>query len=314
MVLPWFLAIQFATDGEFVKGAVGKDLRDKLVTASEGHGGLPGYHLLHLATHFFPATLFLIPGVVSVVKRFRQPGAFRAVETGGLRVLIAWAVPTHGSCSSFCPPSSAITSCRPIRHWRSSAATALRMIEGLKLPVSRAISLLAFVLGALVIGMIASPLGEELGMAEAAGDFKTVSEEAVRAAWGYVDVPLWPLAIAALLVSGIVLASLGGVCRRPCCWLWATSLVLGWHVRIAFLPEQTWVQPTHAARAALADVCALPGQDDCLLAPPGAVAAIGYAEPSFVFETGTTVKISPYASTDLAPVEENAGIGLGGQS
>ncbi len=109
MVLPWFLAIQFATDGEFVKGAVGKDLRDKLVTASEGHGGLPGYHLLHLATHFFPATLFLIPGVVSVVKRFREPGSLsfgrnrrpaRAYRMGGadmapVRVSAHQAQPLH---------------------------------------------------------------------------------------------------------------------------------------------------------------------------------------------------------------------------
>ena len=68
MVLPWFLWIQLATDGDFFRGAVGKDLKDKVVGASEGHGGPPGYHLAHLLIHFFPATLFLIPGIALTIK------------------------------------------------------------------------------------------------------------------------------------------------------------------------------------------------------------------------------------------------------
>ncbi|MFT5932704.1 MAG: 4-amino-4-deoxy-L-arabinose transferase-like glycosyltransferase, partial [Hyphomonas sp.] len=35
LVLPWFLWIQAATNGEFIKGAVGKDLKDKFTGASE---------------------------------------------------------------------------------------------------------------------------------------------------------------------------------------------------------------------------------------------------------------------------------------
>ena len=48
MVLPWFLWIQAATDGQYIKGAVGKDLKDKFTGASEGHGGWPFYHLTHI--------------------------------------------------------------------------------------------------------------------------------------------------------------------------------------------------------------------------------------------------------------------------
>ena len=71
MVLPWFLWIQAATDGQYIKGAVGKDLKDKFTGASEGHGGWPFYHLTHIPAWFFPATLFIIPGFVAAWKTLK---------------------------------------------------------------------------------------------------------------------------------------------------------------------------------------------------------------------------------------------------
>lgn len=66
MVLPWFIWIQLATDGQYIQGAVGKDLKDKFAGASEGHAGWPLYHLTHIPAWFFPATLLLIPGVAAL--------------------------------------------------------------------------------------------------------------------------------------------------------------------------------------------------------------------------------------------------------
>ena len=75
MVLPWFLWIQAATDGQYIKGAVGKDLKDKFTGASEGHGGWPFYHLTHLPIWYFPASLFLVPGFVAAWKTLKPGGA-----------------------------------------------------------------------------------------------------------------------------------------------------------------------------------------------------------------------------------------------
>ncbi len=71
MFLPWLAAIQIATSGEFIQGAVGKDLKDKFAGASEGHAGWPLYHLSHIPAWFFPATLLFIPGAALAWKYLR---------------------------------------------------------------------------------------------------------------------------------------------------------------------------------------------------------------------------------------------------
>lgn len=71
MFLPWLIAIQFATDGTFLQGAVGKDLKDKFAGASEGHAGWPLYHISHIPVWFFPAVLLLVPGAVMAWKYLR---------------------------------------------------------------------------------------------------------------------------------------------------------------------------------------------------------------------------------------------------
>ncbi|MCA8900939.1 MAG: glycosyltransferase family 39 protein [Hyphomonas sp.] len=72
LVLPWFLWIQTATDGQFFRGAVGKDLKDKFAGASEGHGGWPLYHLTHLPAWFFPATMLFVPALVLAWRELRE--------------------------------------------------------------------------------------------------------------------------------------------------------------------------------------------------------------------------------------------------
>ncbi len=74
LVLPWFIWIQVATGGQYIEGAVGKDLKDKFVGASEGHGGWPLYHLSHFPIWFFPATLLAIPGGVIAWQGLRGAG------------------------------------------------------------------------------------------------------------------------------------------------------------------------------------------------------------------------------------------------
>lgn len=73
MVLPWFLWIQAATDGQYIEGAVGKDLKDKFTGASEGHAGWFLYHLSHIPAWFFPATLLFLAGLVASVRQVATP-------------------------------------------------------------------------------------------------------------------------------------------------------------------------------------------------------------------------------------------------
>jgi len=92
MVLPWLVGIQIATEGNFLREALGDDLGPKLVSSHERHGGPIGYHLLLLPLLFFPATLFLIPGAARLIGAVRGHEDDSAARSA--RFLLAWAIPT----------------------------------------------------------------------------------------------------------------------------------------------------------------------------------------------------------------------------
>ncbi|MEL6830459.1 MAG: glycosyltransferase family 39 protein, partial [Pseudomonadota bacterium] len=165
-----------------------------------------------------------------------------------------------------------------------------KMIDGQDMPISRYVSGALFVIGGGALLLVSSPLAVELVQLEAAGDFKTVEPDAVLAQWsGQSGFPLglWLVggaafgaATLAFLSRWIVTSLLLGV---------VASLVLGWHARIHFLPTQLWVQATETGRAALTELCGLPGED-CSgddLSAPERILAVGYAEPSYVMTLGT---------------------------
>ncbi|WP_300527131.1 glycosyltransferase family 39 protein [Maricaulis sp.] len=91
MVLPWLVAIQIATEGNFLREALGDDLGPKLVSSHERHGGPIGYHLMLMPLMFFPAILFILPGAGRLVSAIRGEDENLAKAA---RFLIAWAVPT----------------------------------------------------------------------------------------------------------------------------------------------------------------------------------------------------------------------------
>lgn len=82
VVLPWLLAIWFASHGAFYSQALGHDFGAKLAGGQETHGEPPGYYLLMTTATLWPATLFLIPAVAMAVLRRREPA---------IRFLVAWA-------------------------------------------------------------------------------------------------------------------------------------------------------------------------------------------------------------------------------
>ncbi len=85
LVLPWLLAIWFASHGEFYSQALGHDFGAKLAGGQESHGAPPGYYVLGTTIALWPATLFAIPAVAMAVLRRREPA---------IRFLLAWATAT----------------------------------------------------------------------------------------------------------------------------------------------------------------------------------------------------------------------------
>ncbi len=89
IVLPWLISVQIATEGAFLREALGDDLGPKMVSGDEGHWGPPGYHLLALPLTLFPAALFLPAGVAAARRALRTSGSGALAA----RVLIAFSLP-----------------------------------------------------------------------------------------------------------------------------------------------------------------------------------------------------------------------------
>lgn len=290
LVLPWLIWIQMATDGLYVQGAVGKDLKDKFVGASEGHGGPPGYHLLHIPAWFYPASLLLVPAIAATAKALRgETLTSLGHGTAGLRFLLAWGVPTW-IFFELLPTklSHYILPAYPAFGLLCGYA-AVQMMDGVRMPVARGIGMVTFALGAVALLAVSFPGVTSYLMAEAAGDFTTVSKAEVLQAWApYREFPLW-LWAAGFALAGLALIEMARRREGPAIALAVvSSIAIGWHVRSVMLPSQVWVQPTETARIALEDVCGVPEPDAaCDAPPPARVLALGYAEPSYVLTLGT---------------------------
>ncbi|MFG1179392.1 ArnT family glycosyltransferase [Xanthobacter versatilis] len=85
LVLPWFVAIYFITNGAFYQHAVGVDMLGKVAEGAEGHWGPPG-------TYFLAAWGTFWPSVVLVA--MAAPFAWRARREEKVRFLLCWLVPT----------------------------------------------------------------------------------------------------------------------------------------------------------------------------------------------------------------------------
>ena len=82
--VPWLVAIGLVTKGAYFTEAIGQDFLGKAMGAQESHWGPPGYYLATLLVGFWPGWLFLAPGIVYAIARRRE---------GAVRFLLAWLVP-----------------------------------------------------------------------------------------------------------------------------------------------------------------------------------------------------------------------------
>jgi 4-amino-4-deoxy-L-arabinose transferase-like glycosyltransferase len=72
LVLPWFIAIFYATGGAFFHDSVGRDMFAKVVSGQEMHGAPPGTYFGLLWFTFFPSACFLAACIPYLWKHWRQ--------------------------------------------------------------------------------------------------------------------------------------------------------------------------------------------------------------------------------------------------
>jgi 4-amino-4-deoxy-L-arabinose transferase-like glycosyltransferase len=254
--VPWLFAIQKATGGGFLGGALGQDFLQKLVGAQESHGAPPFSYLLLAVATFWPGSLLLVPAVL---------GGWRRRERPAERFLLAWLVPAwvfvelvptklpHYTLPLY--PALALLAAAALTG-RAGLAFA-GWARWLDLAVKALWVVVSVLLAALLVGL---PLRFGGGLAPAG-------------------------LIGAVLVAGLTAALLW---RRPGA-IGTIVFVVG--LALAFVvPAGTGVLPgldrlwlSRAAAGLVAEHRAIAGQP---------VVTVGYSEPSLVFLLGTGLRMT----------------------
>lgn len=328
ITVPWFVAIQIATGGEFLFEAAGVDLGQKIVGTAEGHGAPPGLHTLLLPLLFWPATLFLVPGLWRAIKGsfsgYVTPNSAAAkaqkaaldASADGFRFLICWAIPCwivfeiaptkliHYTLPAY--PAFALMAGAALDDWFDSG----RWRGG------RTISIILFAISGFALAALTSPWVLEMLRADAAENFARPLSERVAAAWSQdwsaTHISIWPMTLIAIATGGAIYATLVRSQLGVIGAILACTLTLAFSYRAFLLPNQTWVLPTTAALEAIDEICARPvgapvaKNSTCTDPPPATIRAIGYNEPSLVFSLGGNVILQPRATTVIPELTEDA--------
>ena len=255
LVLPWFVAIWLQSHGQFYQQSLGHDFAGKLGGGQESHGAPPGYFLALVTLTFWPAILFLLPGLLAAIRGRAEPA---------IRFLLVWA----GACwvmFELVPTK--------LPHYVLPVYPALAMLAAVWLLGAQAdkprwekplryVAAVQFALGACVLGAAA-----------------------IVAPGLYGNGTVWWQVTLVAVFAGLGLGALIAFLRRAhlaavVCAL-AAALVFYPTLTLGIAPrlDQLWVSP----RAAVAvKELARPGD------PPPALA--GYVEPSLVFLLGTETR------------------------
>jgi 4-amino-4-deoxy-L-arabinose transferase-like glycosyltransferase len=333
MTVPWYIAVQIATDGEFLSEAVRVDLGEKLVDAAEGHAGPFGMHTAALPLLFWPGTLLLIPGiwlaVTKVLPRRKsaapvaatQEGARAAAthaavdkEAAAWRFLLCWAIPAwivfeiaptklvHYTLPMY--PAFALMAGGAADHWFSTNSW----------KYGRWISAVLF--GAVAIGLAIAPWPGVLDMirADTAGDFGPLADRVAatwQQAWDATGIGIWPTLLI-LAASGFTIYAL---VKKNAIWLMggiiACSAIAGIGYRAVILPNQAWMLSTGASLSALREICALPEgsqawkDSGCEGRAPKKIRAIAFAEPSLVFKLGNQIDLPPESNVEIPEITDD---------
>ncbi len=331
MTVPWYIAVQIATDGEFLSEAVRVDLGQKLVDGAEGHDGPPGMHTAALPILFWPGTILLVPGlwlaVTTLLSKHRKPSesnidvaraasavAWEEREASVWRFLVCWLV-----------PSWLVFEIAPTKlvHYTLPMYPALALMAGAAADRwfatnvwDRGRWVSAAIFGAVALLLAIAPTAWVMGpvRADAASEF---GEYATRvagqwdAAWDATGIGLWPSLLILLASGGTLYALVKRNTVGLLAGIVACSLVAGVGYRAAVLPNQAWMLSTGASLSALKEVCALPEgtsaweDSGCEGRAPKLIRAIAFAEPSLVFELGNKIILPPESTPEIPPIAED---------
>jgi len=331
MTVPWYVAVQIATDGAFLSEAVAVDLGQKLVEGAEGHDGPFGMHTAALPILFWPGTILLVPGIWLAVATLMQgrkaaqggelasaraasAAAFEEREAGAWRFLVCWLVPAWLVFEI--APTKLVHYTLPMYPALAlmAGAAADRWFSTNTWDRGRWISVGLF--GAVAVLFAIAPTPWVLGelRADAAGDF---GENAARVAgvwedaWNATGIGLWPTILILLASGATIYALLKKNAVGLLAGIVACSAVTGIGYRAAILPNQAWMLPTGASLSALRELCALPEgtsawrDSGCQGRAPKLIRAIAYAEPSLVFELGDKIILPPDSDAVIPPIAED---------
>ncbi len=333
LTAPWYVAVQIATQGDFMEEAVRVDLGQKLVDAAEGHAGPPGMHTAALPLLFWPGTLLLVPGIwlaVSKLLPMRRNGAapsdstrsatalaWEEREAAAWRFLACWIVPSwivfeiaptklvHYTLPMY--PAFALMAGAAADHWFSTN----EWRQG------KWISLAIFSVLAVVMAILPTSWALDQIRADPASGFGAASERIAAMwtqTWAATGIGIWPtlliLATAGATIYALIKKNPVGLLAG----LVACSAVVGVGYRAVIMPNQSWMLSTNAAISALKELCALPegtqlskesGCDQQKFRAPKRIQSIAFAEPSFVFEIGNKVALPPESKPLIPPIAED---------
>ena len=92
--LPWLVTIGIQSHGAFYQQSLGHDFAAKLAGGQESHGAPPGYYLVLVTLTFWPAILFVTPGLGAAIRRNADAATRFLICWAGASWLMIEAVPT----------------------------------------------------------------------------------------------------------------------------------------------------------------------------------------------------------------------------
>jgi 4-amino-4-deoxy-L-arabinose transferase-like glycosyltransferase len=258
IVAPWAIAISLASHGQFYQQSLGDDFAAKLAGGQESHGAPPGYFLALVTLTFWPAILFVVPGLGEAIRRRRDPAIHFLLAWAGASWLMFEAVPTK------------------LPHYVLPAYPALAILAALWMLTPRApnaprwtaalfwLAAVQFLVGiaALAAAPVLAPRFEGTG-----APWWLMAAAGAGAVFGLIALALY-LQRSAILSN--VFAILAVLVLYP-------AITAGAAPRL----DRIWVSPRAAALVARH---ARPGD------PPPTLA--GYTEPSLVFLLGTETRLT----------------------
>ncbi|GGF74104.1 glycosyl transferase [Azorhizobium oxalatiphilum] len=261
LVLPWFVAIYYVTNGQFYKLAVGVDMLGKVTEGQEGHWAPPGTYLLAIWGTFWPAIVLAVMAL---------PFAWRARREKPVVFLIAWVVPAWLVFE--------ITATK-LPHYVLPLYPALAILTGLAWQrgelqhVGKRLAGLVWLwplLGVLLAGALAF-------------GFYYLGDGAALMAW-----PFLAVALVLLVVAALALPSAGAQPAYLVAVVGALALHIGVYQGLMPHLKGVWISQRLATIAR---------DSGC---PANRIATVPYQEPSLAFLAGTDIRFTdPVQAADL---------------